>query len=217
MKSDGVFSSSWPSVQTRRSASYLIQVEAYDDRGRFYTSWDNYFDDIGSVSSFYDIAWLANDGITFGCGPGLYCPNGQVTRDQMASFLARAAKLPATGTDYFTDDEGNTHEANINRIRAAGITTGCTATTYCPSGKVRRDQMASFLARAANLPATGDRLLHRRRGQHPRGQHQPDPGGRHHHRLHGDDVLSGGPRDPRPDGVVPPPRFRRLSAKRGVT
>ena len=52
----------------------------------------------------------------------------------MASFLARAANLPATSTDYFSDDEGNTHEANINRIRAAGITTGCTATTYCPAG-----------------------------------------------------------------------------------
>ena len=134
--------------------SYRVQVEGYDAADHYYTSWDNYFDDIGTSSAFYDIAWLANEGITFGCGPGLYCPTGQVSRDQMASFLARAANLPATGTDYFTDDEGNTHQANINRIRAAGITTGCTATTYCPSGKVRRDQMASFLARAANLPAT---------------------------------------------------------------
>ena len=79
---------------------------------------------------------------------GFNAPNRVVLRDQMASFLARALELPASGTDYFTDDEGNTHEANINRLRAGGITTGCTATTYCPGGDVTRGQMAAFLHRA---------------------------------------------------------------------
>ena len=41
-----------------------------------------------------------------------------------------------------------------------GITAGCSATRYCPDGKVRRDQMALFLARAiahggANIPVSG--------------------------------------------------------------
>ena len=35
------------------------------------------------------------------------------------------------------------------------------AARYCPDGLVTRGQMATFLARALNLPATGDRLLHR--------------------------------------------------------
>ena len=33
-------------------------------------------------------------GITTGCGPSLYCPGSGVTREQMATFLARALHLP---------------------------------------------------------------------------------------------------------------------------
>ena len=38
--------------------------------------------------------------------------------------------------------------ATINALRKAGITTGCDATHYCPTGKVSREQMAGFLNRA---------------------------------------------------------------------
>ena len=111
------------------------------------TGTDYFTDDEGNTHEA-NINRIRAAGITTGCTATTYCPSGKVRRDQMASFLARAANLPATGTDYFTDDEGNTHEANINRIRAAGITTGCTSTTYCPAGLVTRGQMASFLHRA---------------------------------------------------------------------
>lgn len=109
------------------------------------------FTDIGSSGFKADIEWLYAEGITAGCTPTLYCPTATVTRAQMASFLARMFDLPATATDYFSDDETSTHEANINRVRAAGITSGCTATTYCPEANVTREQMASFLVRAAEL------------------------------------------------------------------
>lgn len=51
---------------------------------------------------------------------------------------------------------GNKHESSINRVRAAGIMAGCrnSATLYCPTGLVTRAQMATFLSRAFNLPAT---------------------------------------------------------------
>jgi S-layer homology domain len=39
-------------------------------------------------------------------------------------------------------------ENNINRLAAAGITSGCTPTTYCPNLDVTRGQMAAFLHRA---------------------------------------------------------------------
>ena len=81
----------------------------------------------------------------------------------MASFLARAVDLPGTGTDYFVDDDGSVHETNINKIAAAGITVGCTPPArdrsvgdrYCGDESVTRAQMASFLARALDLPGTG--------------------------------------------------------------
>jgi hypothetical protein len=102
------------------------------------------------------IAWMATSGITSGCTADLerFCPNDAVTRGQMASFLSRALDLPATPNDYFTDDDGTTHETAINRVTAAGIASGCTATRYCPANVVSRGQMASFLSRAFDLPAT---------------------------------------------------------------
>lgn len=104
-----------------------------------------------------DIEWIAERGITKGCGSGMYCPLRSVTRDQMASFIARALNLPAASSDYFPDDAGSQHEADINRLAAAGITNGCGNGEYCPTEAVTRDQMASFIARALSLaPASSD-------------------------------------------------------------
>ena len=110
---------------------------------------DHFSDDNGSTHEA-NINAIADAGITLGVGAGRYDPQASVARGQMASFLARALDLAATGTDYFTDDDGSGHEDNINTIRAAGITEGCDAspTSYCPDDPVRRDQMASFLARS---------------------------------------------------------------------
>ena len=70
----------------------------------------------------------------------------------MASLLSRALGLPTATTDYFADDAGSVHEADINRVAQAGITLGCADGLYCPGAAVARDQMASFLARALALP-----------------------------------------------------------------
>ena len=111
------------------------------------------FSDIAGSAFIADIAWVAAQGITLGCGNGQYCPTQNVTRDQMASFIGRALSLPAATTDYFPDDAGSVHEADINRLAAAGISNGCGGGLYCPGAAVTRDQMASFLARALSLPA----------------------------------------------------------------
>jgi hypothetical protein len=111
------------------------------------TTTDFFTDDNGSTHEV-NINRVAAAGITKGCTATTYCPDADVSRAQMASFLARAFALPSTTTDFFTDDNGTTHEANINRVAAAGITKGCTATTYCPKADVSRGQMAAFLRRA---------------------------------------------------------------------
>ena len=114
------------------------------------------FTDIATSSFLDDIHWLAYEGITSGCGGTKYCPTDPVSRGQMASFLSRALDLPPTTTDYFTDDEDSTHQANINRVAQAQITKGCTTTTFCPLADVTRGQMASFLVRALDLPPTSN-------------------------------------------------------------
>jgi hypothetical protein len=111
------------------------------------TSTDFFADDEASMFEG-DINRLAAAGITGGCAAGRFCPDAHVTREQMASFLVRALDLPATAVDRFTDDETSIHEGDINRLAAAGITGGCTATTFCPRADVTRGQMAAFLYRA---------------------------------------------------------------------
>ncbi|HDH03017.1 MAG TPA: hypothetical protein ENH15_02070 [Actinobacteria bacterium] len=120
-------------------------------------SFDGTFsDDDGNVHEGM-IEAIAAAGITSGCSASdatLFCPNDFVSRGQMASFLARALELPPSTTDFFVDDDGDTHEDNINRIAAANITLGIGNNLYDPLGVVTRAQMASFLARAYNLDAT---------------------------------------------------------------
>jgi hypothetical protein len=108
----------------------------------------DYFTDDETNKHEQSINRIRAAAITFGCGGTNFCPDGLVTRGQMASFLSRGFDLAATATDYFTDDNGTTHEANINRIRAAAITFGCGGTNFCPNGIVTRGQMAAFLHRA---------------------------------------------------------------------
>jgi hypothetical protein len=111
------------------------------------------FTDIEESKFYSDIMWIYGRGITVGCSVTLYCPEGHVTRAQMATFLTRALSLPPSPRDYFTDDRGNKHEARINALAHAGITVGCGGTRFCPDGTVTRAQMATFLVRAFSLPS----------------------------------------------------------------
>ena len=132
--------------------AFRIRVEG--DRpsdNRYVTTWANYFNDIGASSFRDDIVWLAEAGVTKGCGTAKYCPGSDVRRDEMASFLARALGLGGSAPNAFTDDDGNAHEREIDLIAKAGITSGCAQTRYCPSTSVKRDQMASFLVRSLHL------------------------------------------------------------------
>jgi len=139
---------------TEGIVSWMVFMEQNSSTGSTWTTWNNYFGDLYLSPFAADVEWIANQAITGGCGQNRYCPSKSVTRGQMASFLARALDLPGTMTDYFTDDETSQHEADINRVRGADIAFGCRASSYCPAATVTRAQMASFLARALDLPGT---------------------------------------------------------------
>lgn len=106
------------------------------------------------------IETIRSVGITRGCNPPEntdFCPDGNVTRGQMAAFLNRLMGFPAPDRDYFTDDAGSIFEADINRLAAAGVTSGCNPPTndnFCPDDNVTRGQMAAFMSRALSLPST---------------------------------------------------------------
>ena len=94
----------------------------------------------------------------------------------MATFIANLVET-ATGTtldssgDTYTDDDGNVHEGDIQKMSNAGIAQGVGGGLYAPGAPVTRAQMATFIANATRLPrrrpgqrldAAGvvDRLLH---------------------------------------------------------
>ena len=97
-------------------------------------------------------------------------------------------------TNWFHDVGAAHFSRDIAWIAERGITSGCAAFRYCPTGTVSRAQMASFLAKALALPAaTKDYFI--------------DDEGSAHERLQPHQVLPGRSRDARPDGRVPPPRL----------
>jgi hypothetical protein len=57
----------------------------------------------------------------------------------------------------FTDvPNSNTFHGNISALAEAGITSGCSPTTFCPAEPVTRGQMAAFLQRGLTRVARGD-------------------------------------------------------------
>lgn len=95
-------------------------------------------------------------GITGGCSttPLRYCPDGGVTRGQMAVFLMRGMMgnqyLPpaATGTRFGDVHAEDPFASWIESLAAAGITGGCGNGDFCPDNVVTRAEMAVFLMRA---------------------------------------------------------------------
>ena len=150
------------------STSGLLAIASSDTNDRYYHGFlalsgpgGSPFLDVPTTHRFFeDIVWIHDEGITTGCNQGgtLFCPEDDVDRDQMATFLVRTLGLTGGGnTNAFTDDNGNPHERNINILAFNGLTTGCGGggTKYCPDDPVRRDQMATFLVRAYELTGGG--------------------------------------------------------------
>jgi hypothetical protein len=149
-----------PSGQVNRGqmASFIARMIDATVAGLPAATGDHFDDDNGNAHEA-NINRLAEAGIVGGRDDGTYGPNDPVTRAQMATFLVRAyeyvgPRLTAT-SDWFPDDDGNAHEDNINKAADAGFTGGRSDGTYGPNEPVRRDQMASFLARVLDLLVEG--------------------------------------------------------------
>ena len=112
---------------------------------------DAFPDDDGSIFEA-DINALAEEGVILGQPDGNFNPDGNVTRAQLASLVARAylfvtgADLDA-GTDEFTDDDGSVHEADIDAVALAGWVNGVGGGLFNPEGNATRAQMSSIITR----------------------------------------------------------------------
>jgi hypothetical protein len=100
---------------------------------------------------------LAAAGIVQGRTDNRYSPHEPVRRDQMASFVMRAASYahdarytPVAGP-YFADTANSVHRPNIRAAFEMWVVSGRSTQEYAPHDEVRRDEMASFLARLIDL------------------------------------------------------------------
>ena len=71
------------------------------------------------------------------------------------AFAFALIPIAAFAAGAFWDDDGNPHEPMIEAIAAEGITNGCGTGQYCPDRAVTRAEMATFIARAFDLPDAG--------------------------------------------------------------
>ncbi len=126
------------------------------------------FGDTAGTTHAASIDCLRWWGVTSGLTPTRFQPGGNVSRGQMATFLAKwiddvAARGSgrALGSDTshpFTDvPTGHTHGASIARLHRAGVISGTSRTTYAPNDPVTRAQTAS-LVRGAVEYVTGSQL-----------------------------------------------------------
>jgi hypothetical protein len=138
------------------------------------------FLDVVPTDSFCrHVHYIAAQGVTLGCNTATYCPGQTITRDAMASFIAKAIVAPKGGAGvpvaYTDPDSGlsyscdagtpSTHFADvpasnafckhIHYLWAKGIVGGCAATQYCPGQPVTRDAMAKFIANGFGLQLYG--------------------------------------------------------------
>lgn len=108
------------------------------------------FEDVPGEATYASaVDWLAEQKITLGCTTITYCPDGTVTRAEMAAFLWRLEGSPAGSVSAgFADvaDDSFASDA-IDWLLASNTTTGCTTTNYCPEGLVSRAEMFTFLER----------------------------------------------------------------------
>ena len=71
------------------------------------------------------------------------------TRLVLAGVILAALLAPAAWANHQFSDvpTASPHHANVSTIARVGITGGCATGLYCPANNVRRDEMASFVAR----------------------------------------------------------------------
>ncbi|AFV22045.1 MULTISPECIES: S-layer homology domain-containing protein [Bacillus] len=104
------------------------------------------------------ISYLADNGIVYGYGNGVYGFGDNVTRGQVASIMTRYFKLQDNGSQNtsFTDIQNHPFEDNINAVIQAGIMKGDGTDKFRPDATLTRYEMSSVLQHAFDLAVKGN-------------------------------------------------------------
>lgn len=111
------------------------------------------FTDVSKDSYYYKaVLWAIENGITSGTGKTTFSPDASVTRGQFVTFLHRAEGKPESIIENpFTDvNESSYYYDAVLWAVESGITHGTSADKFNPDAVCTREQIVTFLWRAAN-------------------------------------------------------------------
>lgn len=129
----------------------------------------NLFSDVPSTQWYAPyVNWAAQNGIANGSN-GRFRPNGNVTREEAASFMVRLANaypekisLDAKTAQVSFPDEADISNWAVNDVytcQKAGIVSGTGNGSFSPKGKTSRSQAAVMLCRLLNItPFSGSQI-----------------------------------------------------------
>ncbi len=140
----------------------LVETTSGADPARHWTlHLGGTFSDVPVANPFYRfVEAIVQNGVTTGCSGNIYCASAPTTRQQMAVFVLVAREgegyIPPPcnpASPRFSDvPASGPFCAWIEELARRGVVGGCTATAYCPSGNVPRDQMAVFVLATREAP-----------------------------------------------------------------
>jgi hypothetical protein len=85
----------------------------------------DFFTDVPDSNEFHgSISWMKENGVTVGCNPPdntLFCPEDNVTREQMASFMRRLAQTQGTDGIQVTDSADTETVSNTAYVELARV------------------------------------------------------------------------------------------------
>ena len=115
------------------------------------------FSDVKEGAYYYDpVMWAVDNGITSGAGDGVFSPKKVCTREQVVTFLWKAAGAPRpeSSQNPFTDVKSGKYYYNaVLWAVENGITSGSSAAKFGVGKPCTREQVVSFLWKALGSPA----------------------------------------------------------------
>ncbi len=145
-------------------ADNLVPGDVNHGAGVYVHRWITFSDVPPEFPAFREIEAVAAAGVAQGFADGSFAPGWEVTRAQMAVFLARAlaggdGQVPPGPTRASFTDVPRSYWAfrHIEFLTGLGVVRGYADGSFAPEWEVSRAQMAVFLARAlaggeANVP-----------------------------------------------------------------
>lgn len=136
-------------------AAFLHRLD--DSLGNAPVSVAHPFADVVASYQQEPVGWLYGEGLTTGVSATAFAPNASITRGDFAVLLWRYSGEPDAARPHgFTDVSRPYQRTAIAWMAESEITTGTSATTFSPDGRVTRAQAAAFLYRFADPDRVAD-------------------------------------------------------------